>query len=78
MTIKYINKIKENNETTIKNVDIEICPICGEKSVCRCKCLIGSRKCKNGHDWFIEDGNYYIGNGHETPGVLFNPSIHKK
>lgn len=29
----------------------EICPICGEKYVMRCKCPLGCMVCNSGHEW---------------------------
>jgi hypothetical protein len=29
----------------------DVCPVCGEPMVIRCRCLIGDTACKNEHEW---------------------------
>lgn len=42
------------------------CPSCGGKVVSRCRCLIGSCVCENGHEWYRDKqtGRAIAGNGH--------------
>lgn len=29
----------------------DICPVCSGEAVARCRCLLGDRRCANGHQW---------------------------
>ena len=31
------------------------CPLCGEKYLTQCRCIVGERECKNGHSWWNSD-----------------------
>lgn len=43
----------------------ENCPVCGEKFNSQCRCMIGNRRCKNGHDWYNgKNGKSFLGTGH--------------
>lgn len=44
----------------------DICPSCGAKVVSRCRCMIGSCVCENGHEWYRDKqtGRAIQGNGH--------------
>lgn len=42
------------------------CPECGASVVSRCRCMIGSCVCENGHEWYRDKdtGRAHPGNGH--------------
>jgi hypothetical protein len=41
------------------------CPGCGEKATSVCRCLINSRLCSNGHEWYRDkQGHAVAGSGH--------------
>lgn len=42
----------------------DYCPICSEKYVSVCRCIKSDRKCKNGHQWHIENGKVKLGDSH--------------
>lgn len=48
----------------------DICPTCGAKATSRCKCMVGSTTCENGHEWHRdrENGRAIAGNGHNKFG----------
>jgi hypothetical protein len=33
------------------------------------RCRISNRHCINHHSWFVKDNQYYIGDGHDIPGI---------
>ena len=45
----------------------DTCPACGGKVVSRCRCMIGSCVCENGHEWYRDKktGRAIQGNGHK-------------
>lgn len=34
-------------------INIDHCPVCGEKFIVTCRCPKRDSKCKNGHEWHI-------------------------
>jgi hypothetical protein len=42
----------------------DICPICGGKIVMRCRCMIGHKRCENGHSYHYKNGQLIMGDGH--------------
>ena len=41
------------------------CPGCGEKANSGCRCLVNSRSCRNGHEWYRDkQGHAIAGSGH--------------
>ncbi len=73
---------KENNQDTNQegmyigesvffgNPYEDTCPTCGAKVTSRCKCMVGSTFCENGHEWHRdrETGRAIAGNGHNKFG----------
>mgnify|MGYP006921280731 CR=1 FL=1 len=52
------------NEDTGKLYSIN-CPICEGQFVSQCRCMVGNKKCANGHDWYKgKNGNAFLGTGH--------------
>ena len=40
------------------------CPVCGGESATVCRCSVSAAKCKNGHEWHLENGMVVAGPGH--------------
>ena len=43
------------------------CPVCGQVSIEKCKCSIGSHTCPAGHQWYYKDNKIVMGTGHDVP-----------
>lgn len=47
-----------------------LCPVCGEPAKGSCRCMLGNKFCKNGHDWHhcpVHKGVILPGTGHGDP-----------
>jgi hypothetical protein len=55
------------DSTFLGNPFDDVCPTCGAKVVSRCKCMVGSTVCENGHEWHRDrkTGRAIPGNGHK-------------
>ena len=56
--------LNENKEEKIYDPSTKVCPICSGEITGSCRCTIGSKRCENGHDWYIKDGFVIEGDGH--------------
>lgn len=59
-----ISKIKNLNIKKPPPYWEDKCPVCDEKAINCCRCIINNRNCKNGHDWHWVNGEVVLGTGH--------------